>query len=195
MAENKKIFDYLDCYDCLLYDEIKKGGSNMLTNQIHGIALRLSIDNQNGIDPATVLNLHFEKEKEINDWVYYSTNVSQDSRLTDRISMIVFFFKQGTEKKYIKADVVGEVLCSKTPFIPENKDEVKRHSPKIFSDEERKTWYKIQNLQVMDEVELSNYVYRRNDTFELELLNETLQRSRFSKCYFESKIEVKNKLI
>lgn len=66
----------------------------MLTNQIHGIALRLSIDNQNGIDPATVLNLHFEKEKEINDWVYYSTNVSQDSRLTDRISMIVFFFKQ-----------------------------------------------------------------------------------------------------
>ena len=67
MAENKKIFDYLDCYDCLLYDEIKKGGSNMLTNQIHGIALRLSIDNQNGIDPATVLNLHFEKEKEIND--------------------------------------------------------------------------------------------------------------------------------
>ena len=83
MAENKKIFDYLDCYDCLLYDEIKKGGSNMLTNQIHGIALRLSIDNQNGIDPATVLNLHFEKEKEINDWVYYSTNVSQDSRLTD----------------------------------------------------------------------------------------------------------------
>lgn len=55
-----------------------------------------------------------------------STNVSQDSRLTDRISMIVFFFKQGTEKKYIKADVVGEVLCSKTPFIPENKDEVKK---------------------------------------------------------------------
>lgn len=113
MAENKKIFDYLDCYDCLLYDEIKKGGSNMLTNQIHGIALRLSIDNQNGIDPATVLNLHFEKEKEINDWVYYSTNVSQDSRLTDRISMIVFFFKQGTEKNTLKQMLLEKFFVQK----------------------------------------------------------------------------------
>ena len=164
-------------------DLVYMEGNLMVCRENKGIAIRLSDRNSYGMSPRQIINEHYKFTDENKKPVYFSTNNKQDLRFKNRLDEMIIFFKQKQDLICVRAHII-KIEADITPFIPDDAD---NYAPLIFSGDARYSWYLIENLEVMDDIQLREYWYRNNATGELEPLSDVLKRPRFPKCYFEFK--------
>lgn len=155
----------------------------MISHENKGIAIRLSDRNSYGMSPRQIINEHYKFTNKNTKPVYFSTNNKQDRRFKKRLDEIIIFFKENYDLVCVRAHII-KIESDIKPFVP---NDAAKYTPTIFAQDERCSWYLIENLEVVDTIKLQEYWYRNNETMELEPLSDVLKRPRFPKCYFEFK--------
>lgn len=140
---------------------------------MNGAALKLS---SNILSATDIVNQHYSilKKKGI---VYFSTDIQFSvERCIDQLLLV---FKHKSETKYVVANVLEKRMESE-PFVP---SDANSYSPSMFSNEPKRSWFKLTTMNVVDDLFIENCVVNYSDGAE-KRLKDVLQYPRFNRCYY-----------
>lgn len=128
------------------------------------VAIKLQGDGS--LTPAQVINEHYRFATANNGKVYFSTDIRFNLQKRNKISTAILFFeigqKDGVKMMYVRADIQSALNAKNCVKVSAQDGErivpadSSQYSPERYRDELKRTWFLLENIQLVSESSLEN---------------------------------------